>query len=257
MAKKNIYYFCRKKYQLAKKASSNKLWGIVRKFMFRMFVFFFAFSIISVVLLRWLPVRYTTLMLVRYIENIENDDYRNIRKWTPIDQISENVILAVIAAEDGRFMEHFGIDWDAVKKARKHNKIYGTRLGASTITQQTAKNIYLLPSHILSSNILTLLLRKAPEAYFSFLMEIFWSKKRIVEVYLNIIEVGDGLYGIETAAQTYFGKSASELSINEASQIASILPNPRKLNINKPTEELKEKQRKIRTQMLKMKRPVW
>jgi monofunctional biosynthetic peptidoglycan transglycosylase len=196
-------------------------------------------------------------MLVRYIENIDNDDYRNIRKWTPIEKVSENVILAVIAAEDSRFMEHCGIDWDAIKKARIHNKIYGTRLGASTITQQTAKNVYLLPSHILSNKALTLLLRKTPEVYFSVLMEIFWSKKRIMEVYLNIIEVGDGLYGVETAAQTYFGKPASKLSVNEASQIASILPNPRKFNINKPTEELKERQRKIRTQMLKMKHPEW
>jgi monofunctional biosynthetic peptidoglycan transglycosylase len=193
-------------------------------------------------------------MLVRYIENIENGDYRNVRKWVTIDRISENAILAVIAAEDGRFMEHCGVDWEAIKKARKHNKIYGTRLGASTITQQTAKNIYLLPSHILSNTVLTVLLRKAPEVYLSFLMEIFWSKKRILEVYLNIIEVGDGLYGIETAAQSYFGKPASELSASEASQIASILPNPRKFNINKPTAELKEKQRKIRTQMFNMKK---
>ncbi|MDR0726283.1 MAG: transglycosylase domain-containing protein, partial [Prevotellaceae bacterium] len=150
---------------MTKKTSSNKVWETVRRFMFRMFVFLFAFSIVSVILLRWLPVRYTTLMLVRYIENIENNDYRNIRKWVTIDQISENVIFAVIAAEDSRFMEHCGIDWEAIKKARKHNKIYGTRLGASTITQQTAKNIYLLPSHILSNVALTLLLRKAPEAY--------------------------------------------------------------------------------------------
>jgi monofunctional biosynthetic peptidoglycan transglycosylase len=196
-------------------------------------------------------------MLVRYIENIDNDSYRNVRKWTPIEKVSGNMILAVIAAEDGRFMEHCGVDWDAIKKARTHNKIYGTKLGASTITQQTAKNVYLLPSHILSNKTLTLLLRKAPEVYFSVLMEIFWSKKRIMEVYLNIIEVGDGLYGIETAAQTYFGKQASELSVTEAAQIASILPNPRKFNIRKPTEELQDKQRKIKTQMLRMKRPEW
>jgi monofunctional biosynthetic peptidoglycan transglycosylase len=225
--------------------------------MFRALVFLFTFSIVSVILLRWLPVRYTTLMLVRYVENIENNNYRNIRKWVSIDQISNNVILAAIVAEDGRFLEHCGIDWEAIKKAKKHNEIYGTRIGASTITQQTAKNIYLLPSHVLSSDALTLLLRKAPEVYLSFLMEIFWSKKRIIEVYLNIIEVGDGLYGVETAAQTYFGKSASELSVNEASQIVSILPNPRKFNIKKPTEELKERQRRIRTQMLNMKQPAW
>jgi monofunctional biosynthetic peptidoglycan transglycosylase len=188
-------------------------------------------------------------MFIRYIENIENGNYRNIREWVSIDEISENVVMAVIAAEDNMFMEHFGIDWEAVKKARVHNRIHGTKLGGSTITQQTAKNVYLLPSRTWS--------RKAFEAYFSILMEIFWSKERIMEVYLNIIEVGDGLYGIETAAQRYFGKSANKLSVNEASQIASILPNPRKFKIDQPTEELKKKQRKIRAQILKMKRPVW
>jgi monofunctional biosynthetic peptidoglycan transglycosylase len=188
-------------------------------------------------------------MFIRYVENIEDEKYRNIREWKPIDKISENVVMAVIAAEDNMFMEHFGIDLEAVKKARKHNRIHGTKLGGSTITQQTAKNVFLLPSRTW--------LRKALEAYFSVLIEICWSKKRIMEVYLNIIETGNGLYGIETAAKTYFGKPASELSANEAAQIASILPNPRKLKIDKPAAELKEKQRKIRTQMLKMKRPVW
>jgi monofunctional biosynthetic peptidoglycan transglycosylase len=190
-------------------------------------------------------VRYTPLMLIRYIENIEDGNYRNIREWKSLDEISENVVMAVIAAEDNMFMEHFGIDWDAIKKARIHNRIHGTKLGGSTITQQTAKNVFLLPSRTWS--------RKALEAYFTVLMEIFWSKKRIMEVYLNIIETGDGMYGVETAAQTYFGKPASKLSVNEASQIASILPNPRVFKIN----DRKEKQRKIRTLMLKMKRPVW
>jgi monofunctional biosynthetic peptidoglycan transglycosylase len=190
-------------------------------------------------------VRYTPLMLIRYVENIEDGNYRNIRKWKSLDDISENMIRAVIAAEDNKFMEHFGIDWDAIKKARDHNRIHGTKLGGSTITQQTAKNVFLLPSRTWS--------RKALEAYFTVLMEIFWSKKRIMEVYLNIAETGNGMYGVEIAAQTYFGKSASELSVNEASQIASILPNPRKFKIN----ELRERQRKIRTLMLKMKQPVW
>ncbi|MDR1593031.1 MAG: monofunctional biosynthetic peptidoglycan transglycosylase [Prevotellaceae bacterium] len=213
--------------------------------MLRMLLFFLLFSILSVILLRWLPVRYTPLMLIRYIENIEDGNYRNIREWKSLDEISENVVMAVIAAEDNMFMEHFGIDWDAIKKARIHNRIHGTKLGGSTITQQTAKNVFLLPSRTWS--------RKALEAYFTVLMEIFWSKKRIMEVYLNIIETGDGMYGVETAAQTYFGKPASKLSVNEASQIASILPNPRVFKIN----DRKEKQRKIRTLMLKMKRPVW
>jgi monofunctional biosynthetic peptidoglycan transglycosylase len=186
-------------------------------------------------------------MFIRYIENIENGNYRNFREWKSLDEISENMVKAVIAAEDSKFMEHFGIDWDAVKKAREHNRIHGTKLGGSTITQQTAKNVFLLPSRTWS--------RKALEAYFTVLMEIFWSKKRIMEVYLNIAETGNGKYGVEIAAQEYFNKSASELSAEEASKIASILPNPRKFKID--DIKLKERQRKIRTLMLKMKRPVW
>jgi monofunctional biosynthetic peptidoglycan transglycosylase len=200
-------------------------------------------------MLRWLPVRYTPLMLIRYMENIGNGDYRNIREWTPIDEISDNMVLAVIAAEDNMFMTHFGIDWDAIKKAIEYNKIHGTRIGASTITQQTAKNVYLLPSRTWS--------RKAMEVYFSFLIEIFWPKKRIMEVYLNIVEVGDGLYGVETAAKKYFGKTAATLSVNEAAQIASILPNPRIFDIKKPSKKLREKQTNIKVQIYGMKRPEW
>jgi monofunctional biosynthetic peptidoglycan transglycosylase len=187
-------------------------------------------------------------MFVRYVENIADGNYRNTREWVSIDDISEDVIMAVIAAEDNKFMEHFGIDLNAIKEAMKHNKENNTVRGGSTITQQTAKNVYLLPSRTWS--------RKALEAYFSILMEIFWSKKRIMEVYLNVIEVGDGLYGIETAAKKYFRKSASELTGYEAAQIASILPNPRKFKIDKPTTELKRKQTKIRSRMRGMKRPI-
>jgi monofunctional biosynthetic peptidoglycan transglycosylase len=188
-------------------------------------------------------------MLIRYLENIEDDSYRNVREWKPIDEISENMVLAAIAAEDNMFMSHFGIDWNAIKKAIDHNKTHNTRLGASTITQQTAKNVYLFPSRTWS--------RKALEVYFTFLMEIFWSKKRIMEVYLNIVEVGDGLYGVEAAAKKYFGKSASELSVSEAVRIASILPNPRKLDIEKPSKKLREEQIKIKLRVYKIKRPVF
>jgi monofunctional biosynthetic peptidoglycan transglycosylase len=188
-------------------------------------------------------------MFIRYIENIDRSDYRNIREWTSIDNMSDYMILAVIVAEDNSFMEHFGIDLDAMKKAMAQNKIHGTKFGASTITQQTAKNVYLSPSRTWT--------RKIFEAYFTIMMEVFWSKQRIMEVYLNIIEVGDGLYGVETAARTYFGKSASELTAYEAAKIASILPNPRKFKINNPSQELREKQNKIRRQIYKMNKPIW
>jgi monofunctional biosynthetic peptidoglycan transglycosylase len=211
-------------------------------------VFLFIFSIFSVAIVRWLPVRYTPLMLIRYMENIGNRDYRNIREWTPIDKISDNMVMAVIAAEDNMFMTHCGIDWDAIKKAIEYNKANGTKIGASTITQQTAKNVYLLPSRTWS--------RKALEVYFTFLIEIFWSKKRIMEVYLNIVEVGNGMYGVETAAKMYFGKTAANLSIHEAAQIASILPNPRIFDVKKPSKKLREKQTNIERQVHRMK-PEW
>ncbi|MDR1169811.1 MAG: monofunctional biosynthetic peptidoglycan transglycosylase [Prevotellaceae bacterium] len=235
---------------MSKKVSSNKLRKVVGRFILRVAICFFSFSILSVILLRWLPVRYTPLMFIRYVENIKDGDYRNVREWISIDHISDSVVMAVIAAEDNMFMTHFGIDLEAIKKARIHNRVHGTKLGGSTITQQTAKNVFLLPSRTWS--------RKAFEAYFTVLMEIFWSKRRIMEVYLNIIETGDGIYGIKAAAAKYFGKSADELSGAEASRIASILPNPRKLEIGKPSMELKIKQKKILNQIrTQIKRPVW
>lgn len=185
--------------------------------------------------------KYTPLMFIRFIENIENDDYRTVREWKSLDEISEQMIKAVLASEDANFMEHFGFDFDAIKKAMEYNRRTGKKYGASTITQQTAKNVYLVPSRSW--------VRKGLEAYFTFLIEFFWSKQRIIEVYLNIIEVGDGLYGVEAAAQTYFKKTASKLNAFEACQIASILPNPREYKIHNPSRELKARQSRIRKSM--------
>ncbi|MDR3245353.1 MAG: monofunctional biosynthetic peptidoglycan transglycosylase [Prevotellaceae bacterium] len=231
------------------KKTSGKLWSTIRKFMLRAFIFFVLYSILSVVLFRWLPVRYTPLMFIRYIENIDNGDYRNVRKWKSLDEISGYMVTAVIASEDNMFLSHCGIDWDAMKKAMNQNRVRGTKIGASTITQQTAKNVYLSPSRTW--------MRKGFEAYFAILIEFFWSKRRIMEVYLNIIEVGDGLYGVESAAQKYFKKPASKLTAYEAAQIASILPNPRIFNIKNPSRELITKQNKIRNQMRRMTTPTW
>jgi monofunctional biosynthetic peptidoglycan transglycosylase len=181
-------------------------------------------------------------MFQRYVENISDNYYFNIREWKSIDKISENMILAVLASEDGNFTEHCGFDWDAIRKAMEHNRRSGNkRYGASTISQQTAKNVYLLPARTW--------MRKGFEAYFTVLIELFWSKRRIMEVYLNIIEVGDGLYGVEAAAKTYFNKSADRLTAYEAAQIASILPGPRIYNLSNPSPKLRERQIKIRKLM--------
>ena len=220
-----------------------------RKLLSRTLLFFFSLSILSVLLLKWCPVRYTPLMFQRFVENIDRDSYRNIREWIPLNEISDEMIRAVVAAEDVRFTEHCGFDWDAIQKAMDLNKRYGSnKYGASTISQQTAKNVYLLPARSW--------IRKGLEVYFTFLIETFWSKRRIMEVYLNIIEVGDGLYGVEAAAKTYFNKPASELNVYEASQIASILPNPAIYKISSPSRYLKERQSKIRRSMERIKKDV-
>jgi monofunctional biosynthetic peptidoglycan transglycosylase len=180
-------------------------------------------------------------MFLRFVENIDDNNYRSIRKWKSLDEISDNMIRAALAAEDANFMEHFGFDWEAIKRAMDLNRRGGKKYGASTITQQTAKNVYLTPSRSW--------FRKGMEAYFTILIEIFWTKERIIEIYLNVIEVGNGLYGVEAAAQTYFNKPAYKLTAFEACQIASILPNPREYQIDNPTRELQKKQRKIKQSM--------
>ncbi len=147
--------------------------------------------------------------------------------------------LAVMAAEDQNFEEHFGFDFKAIKKAGEYNQHHkGKRLkGASTISQQTAKNVFLFPARSW--------VRKGFEVYFTFLIEVFWSKKRIMEVYLNVIETGEGIYGAEAAAKDYFKKPASRLSIREASLIAAVLPNPRFWNPSKPTPYIQRKSQRI------------
>ena len=147
--------------------------------------------------------------------------------------------LAAMAAEDQKFEDHFGFDMEAIKKAEEYNaKHKGKKVhGASTISQQTAKNVFLFPSRSW--------IRKGFEVYFTFLIEIFWSKERIMEVYLNVIETGDGIYGAEAAAQEYFQKPAKKLSVREAALIAAILPNPRKWSPVHPSPFVQRKSQRI------------
>jgi monofunctional biosynthetic peptidoglycan transglycosylase len=161
-------------------------------------------------------------MLIRIFEGwFDNKDIGINYKWVPYDEISPNVFRAVIAAEDGRFMMHGGIDWKAVEAAKRYNEIYKGRKvrGASTITMQTAKNVFLWHGRNY--------IRKAFEVYFTYLIEFLWGKKRILEIYVNIVEFGNGIYGIEAASRFYFNKSAKDLTARESAALASILPNPR------------------------------
>lgn len=154
-----------------------------------------------------------------------------------MDQISPNLVQAVVASEDNRFMDHFGFDFDAIEKARIHNEHSRRKHGASTITQQTAKNVFLWQGRTW--------VRKGFEAYFTLLIEIFWSKERIMEVYLNVIEMGPGIYGAEAASQKYFGHSAKNLTRAEAALIAAALPDPLKRNPARPSPYLRKRQEQI------------
>ena len=152
--------------------------------------------------------------------------------WVSLDKISDHLPVAVIASEDANFMTHHGFDYKAIEHAAERNRKHPEkrRLGASTISQQTAKNVFLWPGRSWT--------RKGFEVYFTALIELLWSKQRIMEVYLNSIETGDGIYGIEAVAQLHFGKSAKDLSKREAALIAATLPNPRKRNSAQPTPYL-------------------
>lgn len=187
------------------------------KFIFKALIWFIVITVLWVVAYKYLPVPYTPLMAIRAYNGDEN--YQTKHQWESIDEISSYLQLAVICAEDQNFMKHNGFDYDAIEKAYEKNKT-GKRLrGASTISQQTAKNVFLWPERSW--------LRKGMEVYFTFLIETMWSKERIMEVYLNSIEMGDGVFGAEAAAQYWFNKSAKNLSQYEAAAIAAILPTPR------------------------------
>ncbi len=201
-------------------------------------LYFFAFSVFGVLFYAIIPVPFTPLMMIRAIEKIGTGEMPTFnRDWEPISNISPNMQLAVIGAEDQKFYEHFGFDTEAIQKAFKNNK-KGRRIkGGSTITQQTAKNVFLWPGRSY--------IRKGFEAYFSFLIEILWSKKRILSVYLNNIEMGDGIYGAQAAARYYFHKDAEHLSKSEAAAIAAVLPNPRKWRPDNPSSYIQKRRNKI------------
>lgn len=201
-------------------------------------LWFFAISIVLVILFRWIPIPYTPLMAIRAIENKSAGKEMVLsHDWVPIEEISPNIQKAVIASEDGTFLTHYGFDFSAIQKAVKNNS-KGKRLkGGSTISQQTAKNIFLWQGRSY--------LRKGLEAYFTVLIEIFWSKEHIMEVYLNSIEMGDGVYGIEAASQHWYRKSANDLTKFEAAGIAAILPNPRKYKATNSSSYIERRKGRI------------
>ncbi len=203
---------------------------------------FILISILAVLIFRFVPVPLTPLMLIRSAEQIASGESPRINKdWVSRDGISDNLKLAVIASEDQKFMEHNGFDMEAIKKALEKNKKKKRIKGASTISQQTAKNVFLWPSRTW--------IRKGVEVYFTFLIELLWNKDRILEVYLNVIEMGNGIYGAEAAAQTYFKTHAAKLSASQSALIAACLPNPIKYKAASPSSFIRRRQAWIQRQM--------
>ncbi|MHA7056730.1 monofunctional biosynthetic peptidoglycan transglycosylase [Aquimarina sp. M1] len=200
---------------------------------------FLILSILWVVAYKWINVSGTPLMSIR---NFQSEKKITVdHQWVPLNDISKNLQLAVICSEDQRFIEHHGFDTKAIEKAISAYQS-GKRLrGASTISQQTAKNVFLWPQRSW--------IRKGLESYFTFLIETFWSKERILEVYLNSIEMGNGIYGAEAAAQFWFYKPSKDLQPDEAAAIASILPNPRKYLANPPSKYVQQRKKWILQQM--------
>ncbi len=187
-----------------------------------------ALSILLVLLFKWVPVSGTPLMVIRTVQQATSgQEIRLKHDWVAMNKISPNLQLAVICSEDQNFVNHWGFDLEAIDKALKDSKKRNRQpRGASTISQQTAKNVFLWPGRSW--------VRKGFEVWFTGWIELLWSKKRILQVYLNSIEMGNGIYGAEAAAQYYFKVPASALTARQAAAIAAVLPNPRKYNAATP-----------------------
>jgi len=210
----------------------------ILRFLRKAMLWFFGLSIFLVVVFKWVPVPFTPLMISRAIDQKwDGQEMTASHDWVPLEEISKNMQKAVIASEDANFLTHNGFDFDAIRKAMENNE-KGKRLkGGSTISQQTAKNVFLWQGRSY--------LRKGLEAYFTVLIEFIWGKERIMEVYLNSIEMGTGVYGVEAAAKHWYGKTATDLSKREAAGIAAILPNPRKFKASNSSTYIERRKTRI------------
>jgi monofunctional glycosyltransferase len=224
------------------KISLKNIWK--NKYVLKLRKVFFYFIIITIAwvfALKFIPIYTTPYIIYQWLGTIGTKD-KIYKSWVADENISESYKLAVIASEDQLFNEHFGFDVSAIRKALKFNKKHPKKIrGASTITQQVAKNVFLWHGHSW--------IRKGFEIYFTFLIELIWSKERILEVYLNVAEMGEGIFGVEEASKHYFGISAKKVNKTQAAVVAAILPNPIKYKVKNPSPFILKKQNWILHQM--------
>ncbi len=210
------------------------LWPFLRKWIWRFFLWFNIVSIALVLFFKWVPVPVTPFMLTRCVgQKFDGEEMKLSKKWVSFKKLSPKMQTAVVCAEDKNFLSHYGFDFGAIKEAIEYNASHKRTIGASTITQQTAKNLFLWEGRSW--------LRKGLEVYYTVLLELLWSKERIMTVYLNIIEFGDGIYGVEAASEYFYHKSQDKLTNLEAATLASILPSPLKWNPKSPHPRLSKK----------------
>lgn len=201
-----------------------------------------ALSVLLVLLLRWVPPPFTALMIERKLESWQSGEPIDLqRSWRPWSELPDDLKMAVIAAEDQKFAEHWGFDIAAIRAALAHNERGGSLRGASTLSQQVAKNLFLWSGRSWT--------RKGLEVWFTGWIEVLWPKQRILEVYLNSVEWGSGVFGAEAAAQHHFGRGAPYLSTRQASQLAAVLPNPRAWSAGQPSAYVSNRAAWIRQQM--------
>ncbi|TDG36749.1 monofunctional biosynthetic peptidoglycan transglycosylase [Pedobacter changchengzhani] len=211
----------------------------------KVLVYFLLVSIVWVIALRFINPPITLLMVLRNIERKSaGKSFKTEKKWVNFDEISDNMKRAAVSAEDQLFLKHVGFDVNAIEKAIASNAKGKKIKGGSTISQQTAKNVFLWPGRSY--------IRKGFEAYFTLLIEIFWSKERILEVYLNVIEMGDGIYGAEAASKAYYGKSCNTLTKSEAALIVACFPNPLRWTPARPTAYIRHRQNLIMRNMRRL-----
>ncbi len=207
-------------------------------------VAFLGSTILAVVALRFLPVYFTPLMIIRCYQQVTDGKSLKMKHhWVSLDKISPSLPRAVMASEDAKFLQHHGFDFQAIEKAAKRNLNHPEKrkFGASTISQQTAKNVFLWPGRSW--------VRKGFEVYFTALIELMWSKERIMEVYLNSIEMGEGIYGADAVAEEHFNTDAKSLTKSQCALIAATLPNPRKFSSLHPSSYVLKRQARIMREM--------